>query len=223
MGAVSRFSAAEWIAESLDQQSMTVAHWVPPVYESYLRILHPIEATDGSARTLRWAEVAEAAHRELEGDVSWKGLVQSYAIQHGSFDLAAEPRIGCLTEDEADAVFERLASHTTTPEACYSAFSSIYSWVSDLQSSGQPLFRIGPDREFLLVRSSIYEYGQSGYSAAGTHFRVLPDMSWPEGKEWFLATSFDMDSTLIGGSAELINSLVSGPYESIPVTASTVV
>ena len=46
-----------------------------------------------------------------------------------------------------------------------------------------------------------------------------PNLWWPEDRAWIVATEIDFMETYIGGSAECINQLLSGPdLEAFPVS-----
>ena len=38
-----------------------------------------------------------------------------------------------------------------------------------------------------------------------------PNLMWPPSKEWFVASEIDFDSTLVGGSTELIRAILDAP------------
>jgi hypothetical protein len=41
--------------------------------------------------------------------------------------------------------------------------------------------------------------------------RDAPNLIWPADHTWFMASEVDFDSTLVGGSAELIQAIVDSP------------
>jgi hypothetical protein len=41
--------------------------------------------------------------------------------------------------------------------------------------------------------------------------RDVPNLIWPADRSWFVVSEVDFDSTLVGGSAELIKAIVESP------------
>jgi hypothetical protein len=68
-----------------------------------------------------------------------------------------------------------------------------------------------PDRGHVLFRGSISELADPEWPSAvpwaDGEWTRSPSVIWPEDRSWFLATDVDADSTLVGGSTELIQAL----------------
>ena len=60
-------------------------------------------------------------------------------------------------------------------------------------------------------------------SPVGRLWREVPHLIWPTGRSWLVVSEVDFDSTLVGGSAMLVNALVADPgleaYEVEPDTS----
>jgi hypothetical protein len=53
-------------------------------------------------------------------------------------------------------------------------------------------------------------------------FRQLPNLIWPLDHSWLVASEVDFDSTLVGGSTELIEAVVESPkLEALAVDPTT--
>jgi hypothetical protein len=75
-----------------------------------------------------------------------------------------------------------------------------------------PLLRLpsqqGRDYRLLMGSLQMADYIDSEIGPRGFG-PVSPSMMWPEDRAWFIATEVDFDSTLIGGSLELIQEFLS--------------
>ena len=58
-----------------------------------------------------------------------------------------------------------------------------------------------------------------GDSIEPERFRpITPNMIWPHDRAWFLASEIDFDSTLVGGSEELVEAVLAAPpFEAFPI------
>jgi hypothetical protein len=71
-----------------------------------------------------------------------------------------------------------------------------------------------PDREYLLFESSVHELEDASWPyRAGIGWRdgmpgPIPSLLWPADRSWFVSTEIDYDSTVIGGSRELIDAVL---------------
>ncbi|MDR2929737.1 MAG: hypothetical protein LBV06_02345 [Propionibacteriaceae bacterium] len=69
-----------------------------------------------------------------------------------------------------------------------------------------------PGRDYFLARLSLDELMHDDWrdtvAWAGAGFTPGPALLWPDDQAWALATEIDLDSTIVGGSGELIEALV---------------
>ncbi|MBT1680952.1 hypothetical protein [Curtobacterium aurantiacum] len=92
------------------------------------------------------------------------------------------------------------------------------------QSLAGPRFA-WPDRECILFSTSLPELSDQSWTEdarVGTYvdFGHTPQMLWPEGHEWVLATEIDWDSTIVAGPRSLIDAvLVDDRFEAFEVDA----
>lgn len=81
-----------------------------------------------------------------------------------------------------------------------------------------PRLALPPDtgREYILFQAGIAAFTQTQWQQAAPWGNDLispnsPSILWPADRAWFLATEIDYDSTLVGGSAELIRDIIATP------------
>jgi hypothetical protein len=92
---------------------------------------------------------------------------------------------------------------TTTPEPIPPAFSA--------DELSRPLLEL-PGREYLLFSGPISAAAQLGDPHGVNGFESQsPNLLWPSDRAWFLASEIDFDSTLVGGSSELIDTILDAP------------
>jgi hypothetical protein len=220
-------AAGAWIAQGLGSEIDSVAEQVPQVFEAYARVFHP--AYTWELEPVRWAKVAETmgatAHREMQWDAlvgksGWGGQV---------------PLAGVMDFFDLDALCEVLARHTADPGACHFGLCTLQGWLDSIPAAYlRPFLRL-PERDYIVLAGPLAAVGQisrdwsgSGLvravfeapraarlaelagEAAGSR-RDVPNLIWPADRSWFVVSEVDFDSTLVGGSAELIKTIVESP------------
>jgi len=69
-----------------------------------------------------------------------------------------------------------------------------------------------PGRDYLLLAGPLDAALQLGYRPRPEWFLPQsPSIFWPSDRAWFTATEVDFDSTLVGGSSELVAALLAAP------------
>lgn len=117
---------AAWIAELLSPfDSGVLTSVVPPGFEAYARLLHPVEGPEHGDRLVRWAEVAAWSGVPLVPG----GQFHEIALPEHESEAPAPwrsqgPREGTLKADDVAALVDMLAGHTRTPERCWFCLSA---------------------------------------------------------------------------------------------------
>ncbi len=204
-----------------------------PGFAAYARLLHPLEDHPASST---WASVARANGRTMHPSVEWEKIrapaplkVEKCARGRG---YPGEPKWGHLDTWALEALCAVLARHTTTPQMCYFAVSSgalrhgptvtAYSapvgvlpevrppgpapaeW--QLDSSG-PTFSFPCGNSYYLFEGRVGDAVRFGRWNNERWFDPQsPQFFWPADHAWCVATEA-IDSTLIGGSGELVEEL----------------
>jgi hypothetical protein len=226
-------TAGAWIAPALrDGFGGYTKQQVPQIYEAYARILHP--AWD-EGNEVTWAEVTRRlgtrAHREMQ----WHAIVGSYDPFNftGSRWSGGNPRTGELVKDKLDQLCRILARHTATPENTFFGMSTIMSGVAEEWPDAPQLEQ--PAREWVVLKGPLTAVDQIALSNRhGFSFGFVvhsdgrretvsgddvperfswetPNLIWPEDRAWFVASEVDLDSTLVGGSRDLVDELLASP------------
>jgi hypothetical protein len=111
------------------------------------------------------------------------------------------------------ALCDVLAAHTTTPEVCWFCVlrwsdggvdPGVAAPAPPPESASGPLVEL-PWRTYLLLEGPLVAAG--GLSVSPTTPQS-PSLFWPDDRAWCVATDVDLDSTYLGGSAELIADLL---------------
>lgn len=78
-------------------------------------------------------------------------------------------------------------------------------------------------RKYWVFRGSMAEFVRPPwFDAEWGHSEQTPNLAWPADRSWCMASEIDFDSTLVGGTAELISAVVhSSGLESLEVTPSS--
>ncbi|MFB9163484.1 hypothetical protein [Arthrobacter psychrochitiniphilus] len=230
-------SDGQWIADALerylnkelwDQWIGTVATTIPDSFQAYARILHRVSGN--TTTEVRWTDVAAAKGTTVHPAVQFHRLAQTELYGNAVLEGApyGRPDQGELDQTQLVALAEILAGHTAAGQDVFQAvwvgwgsFAPGDGGIPD--GAGERLRVAGGLREYWVFRGAMAELACPPWSEeeGGTH-RETPNLAWPAGRSWCLATEIDFDSTLVGGSAELIAAVVNSPVlEALQVSPAT--
>ena len=218
-------AAADWIVTRLADRTYRVSMLLPPGFAAYARILHPVVSGTTSGRRLtRWHEIAaRAGLGPLNRRVQFASLIARGAVQPAGFTSHGE-----LPREDLASLLGALARHTSTVERCWfciwDGYGRLNGGVETARAAGpvftrsptppqrpavrQPGPAPRPDVRGLLGRSYLL---YAGPLAAAPTLDLPLNLWWPDDRAWCVATDVDLDSTYLGGSAELVSSLLAHP------------
>jgi hypothetical protein len=206
-------SQATWIAPRLGGEFGAVGRTVPRGYGAYARICHPTADRDGWPT--KWSEVAAATGRRAHPLMQWHSLVGSSDPVNiaGSIWPGPNPQRGNLEPDVLIALCELLGVHTATPEDCCFCLWEGYGWLDGgpapaftAEELSRPRLEL-PHRSYLLLTGALAAASQTIWPP----LRQSPNLFWPVDRTWCAATELDFDSTLVAGTAELIDAILKSP------------
>jgi len=218
---------ARWILQGLGGSFAAVGRHVPRQYDAYVRICHPVEASDGSV--VQWSDVARFTGRQAHSTMQWHALVGSRDKSTVTESLwpGDNPRLGSLCREPLARLCGILLNHTTTPHSCFFSL-----WDGYGTAPNRPAAELlhHPDRDYAVFAGPLADLSDS--ELAPSPFDVQsPNLIWPADKAWFVSTEIDFDSTLVGCPEALAEQLLSdhsletwsiGVDESLAVDADTV-
>jgi hypothetical protein len=232
-------SAAAWIAPRLGGQFGAVTRAVPSGYPAYVRVCHP--AADSDGKPVSWADVAEATGRRSHALMQWHRLVGLRSPDDRSPSLwqGGEPTTGELSPDVLAPLCDLLGTHTAERAHCFFCLWEGWGWVDGSGSEIVVALRDGavtsdpreepvrpafssqelgrgrvrlPGRDYLLLEGPVSAATKIGHWAVpGWFLPQSPNLFWPADRAWCAASEIDFDSTLIGGSTELIEAILDSP------------
>lgn len=189
---------------------MQVGHLVPLQFEAYCRVLPPIEVvhSDGHRERQRWADLLGKAG--FSGDPGH--LVRQFALTLPVLarrGLRASPLVGTLSADTMRILVSVLRRCTTDPSRCIHYFWSGRAMVN--QSPGHHVYEGELGLAFPIMGTTTQ---WSGYES--------PTALWPPDRSWTFAMHTDSPSGYIGGSEQLVKSVLAEPgLEASDVAPST--
>jgi hypothetical protein len=196
--------AASWIRPRLMSFASGVGAIVPPVFEAYVRILHPARADGGSPVT--WAEVAAWSGGTVHALAQWVPMAQGRGSSLSAQPFQVPPSNRDLPHAMLTALCDVLSPHTTTPDLCYFGVWEGYGWVP---RDGSPVAKLEVEnRAYLLLHGPISGADEIGYWMGNNFQPQAPDLLWPADRSWYVAGDTDLDSTYVGGSTGLIGELL---------------
>jgi hypothetical protein len=214
---VSDVGAGVWIAPRLCGFGGRVCCIVPAGFAGYVRVLHP--PADAGGGLAAWSQVCELTGRIAHPLMQWHKI--STAPPTGSQTGASswpgsDPEVGNLAPAVLADMLEIIAGLTPDPGDCYHAVWDGWGWLPG-EVLGPRLSH--PQRDYLLFHGPLraaLSIGDEG--TADWRPPQSPSLLWPSDRSWLLATEIDFDSTLVGGSAELVEELLQAPrFEAWPV------
>ena len=193
-------AAGTWIVvgDSGRGAPLRVCDLVPAGYESYARILHPVDHPD--AGELRWAALARRIGVPTGPGVS---LTEILEVAQERSTTGRIRTTSFLTVTEWRAVGAILERRT----------SSRLFYVGVWEGRGTPerardAERLElPDRRYVLAALPFTRWSTSSIISG----LVLPNLVWPEDRSWFLNSDVDSIATIVGGSEATIAEIVGAP------------
>jgi hypothetical protein len=211
-----------WIAPRLGLTFGAVARHVPAGFERYIRVFHPADPGGGESTT--WASVADAHGTVMHATAQFHALI---GRDHcGTVDVEP-PRLGALALPELERLTSILRRHTPSDDCVFAYWEgwnalarptritayrdgepSVHTPtpLPDQAVTPPPIGRLSlPHRNYALFRGGIDVAVRFG-SWATEHWLIVqsPNLFWAADHSWCVATEVDFDSTLVGGSAQLI-------------------
>jgi hypothetical protein len=226
---------AEWIAPRLGGQFGAVGLTVPRDYPAYARICHP--ATNKAGEPVSWSEVAEATGRRPHALMQWHAAVGSpdHLNMRGSLWDGADPCRGDLAHSALAVLCDRLAEDAGGELDCYFCLWDGYGGLDEygwLEATAPPRSKV-EDRDRHILTTDEIDRSRSRLRLPGRDYVVLagplhgalrigsfsleifwpqsPNIFWPANHAWCVASEIDFDSTLVGGSARLIDGILNTP------------
>lgn len=145
---------ARWFVDALSGD-LSVDGLVPPVFDAYVRILHPAEADDG--RPVRWAEVADDQGTELHPSAWFARLARRRNGGRAHGWSGRDPWESSLDRRTLEVLVDVLASHTATPQAVW---LNLWDGFGHLPSAWARLPRVDQEngyREYFAFRCRLDE------------------------------------------------------------------
>lgn len=234
-------SAAAWIAPRLGGEFGAVTLAVPSGYEGYVRICHPaLDDDDAPVGWSEVANATGRRVHPLMQWHALVGSAD-YLNMRGSLWRGGDPERGNLSPDVLGALCGLLAKYTADPGHCYFCLWDGWGWIDgdgvlgtlvlttddaadanrDSEAPVKPAFspeepmrpRVKlPHRDYLLLTGPLSAATQIGYwPTPGWFLPQSPNLFWPTDRTWCVASEIDFDSTLVGGTNQLIEAILETP------------
>ncbi|MPV37005.1 hypothetical protein [Georgenia subflava] len=214
-----------WIAPRLGPFGGWVGSVVPRGFDAYVRILHPSPARGGEWVT--WAEIVRRNGRRMHALAQWEAIAAPAVAAVPAPEAAWAPDIGNLPQHCLHALLDVLEPFTPATKTCFSALWDGYGQLQQLVPYGftahgfAEFDRSGPrahaslqipQREYLVYRAPLRAAALMGdWPASDWFIPQSPNLFWPQDTSWCVATEIDFDSTVVGGSAELVSAILADP------------
>lgn len=204
---------AQDVAKLLDARGDRVTSVLPPGYESYVRILNPIELRDGS--TVSWTDVVS---RNGVGPRAWMqwpefSAVEGVVLPGGYW---REPDMGNPPVSLAKRLIEAL-----NPDQSTHYFAS---WAGYAMETQKPTVMFSPyQREMVLYSGSLIDEHRTLLLPTTPTGRV-PMYWWPSDLRWFVGQDIYARSLLVGCTQSAAQTIFEDPnLDAYPISPSDTV
>jgi hypothetical protein len=234
---------AAWLPSRIEWGDDWVTGTVGTGYQAYARIFHPL---DDGPNPPRWADVAAQHGRTMHPSAQWEHISSTVAptdtMSRGR-GFPGEPDIGNLHAEALSSLCTLLRDYTTTPDDCWFAVWDGWGWQHPGAHSVMQATRIGepappvehasdekrlnlaapkfslPHRDYYLFTGPIDAATRIGDWITATWFDPQsPSIFWPTDLAWCVATEIDFDTTVVGGTRDLIAAISSSTQlEALPI------
>ncbi len=206
-------SPADWIAPRLGR-SGTVAALVPRGFAAHARVLHPAPTEPPTTWARVCAETGVAPHRLMRWSEITRGDEERWGWEAGG---------GSLEPSSMAALRTVLEEHGARQE-WFGAVWAGWGWLGGggrirrapdgtVVEEPEPRRHVDvpqlllPDREYLLFAGTPADLTGPHLPSTAPRAGLL----WPADRSWFVAGDVDLDSTYVGGSAELVAAVLAAP------------
>lgn len=217
--------AGAWLVDVLTTFGGSVASIVPPVFEAYARVFHPVDGPDR-----RWTDVAARNGRIAHPEMQYH-LIRCRPgeapppdeVVDGFNDL--DEGYGSCPRPELTVLADLLTAHTTAPDDCWFAawegWGQMGSGRRALTTTGRGALLPGicppavydgprlslPGRGYVLLHGAVADAGECHDLLE----RQSPSLWWPADRAWCVATEVDFGWTYVGGTAEAVADVLAAP------------
>lgn len=241
---VSDVSVGDWIADRLRVLDGRVGSTVPAVFDAYARVLHPPHTMTGEPGS--WVQVCARTGATAHPLMQWRAISRAEIVPMAdgwvterSAWAGSPPDLGNLPADALAALLDVLSGHTAGQRCVFALWEGLDwvdtrgasvtrtlpdgRWVTEEPPSAFPLEILEgprlerPGRSYLLFTGPLDDAG--GLGDPRGIWPQSPNLFWPADRSWCVATEIDFDSTLVGGSRDLVAAVLAHPrLEAWPVT-----
>jgi hypothetical protein len=224
---------AAWVSTNRRPfDTFSVGSLVPVVFDRYARVLHP--ASSYGNAPVRWSQVADWSGRTSHGLAQWDLLSKPSQPVTSPSPFLLPPRLGGLPRHELRALCDLLARYTATPQSSLVALWEGYGLGVPLIAGGKSVVESRPltdaeapwasgrrleleNRTFIVVELPVQAAADMGGGDGARAHQPPPTLIWAADHSWFVGCDPDLDSTYVGGSAELIAAILATPdFEAWP-------
>ncbi len=203
---------AETVAKLLDATGDRVTSVLPPGYESYVRILNPIELRDGS--TVSWTDAVNRNGIEPRAWMQWPELEVVEGVVFPDAD--GEPEMGDPPVSLAERLIEAL-----NPDMSTHYFASWDGYAEEIQG---PVVMFSPyQRRMLLYSGILIDEHRAPLVPTMANGRV-PMYWWPSDLRWFVGQDIYARSLFVGCSQSTAQTILEAPnLDAYPISPSDAV
>lgn len=222
--------AGDWIAPRLGPFGEAAGSIVPRGFAAYARVLHPAPTDPPTT----WATVCAATGAAPHALMQWSAITRGDAERWGH-----EAGGGSMDPPTLDALYTVLERHTAAQDWFFAVWDG-WGWLhagATMQlravladdpppaPHAEPAAAVPgldpwapvderpklalPHRDHLLFSGPpLLLFGLGSPDGVWTQ---SPSLFWPSDRSWCVATEIDLDSTLVGGPADLVDAVLAAP------------
>ena len=229
-------AAGDWIAPRLAGDFGAVGRVCPTGFEAYARVFHPV-----GEKRLRWAEVCALTGRTPHSLMQWRRISgsdwQESDPDTGALDVDGLATLATSIGGDAPIMIGVWTGYGQYNEGGTSSIGLSFTAEAgagpesepDPSAGIRPTFDVDlpssatlglPGREYGLFRGRLTTLRDPVWpKASGWAWRWSEtlNLAWPDDHSWFVASEIDFDSTIVGGSRELVDRVLASGLETAEV------
>jgi len=200
-------AAGGWIAPRLRGAFGAVGLVCPTGFEAYARVFHPVNPYSLSLERHSWAQVAAATGSVVHPAMQWGRISRGWE--------GGEPPTGTLEESRLALLADAIGGDDPVTLGFWTGYGHYIHVGPELAL---------PGRDYALYRGTLSTLCDPDWrrdSGWDTVWHETLNLAWPDDHGWYIASEIDFDSTLVGGSRELIDRVLASELETAAVTETT--
>jgi hypothetical protein len=186
--------------------SQTVAALVPQAFESYVRLLNPVEIPYPGEGTTTWAAIGKRLGMEIGPETGWQDIEDN----PGYTDELGEPTSGTMPIEMARHLATLLGGSANSE---VETFGMMWAGYAEIPRAASATTTVGFENDMHVFTGGLREI-------ASEHWNRVPMHWWPADRSWYVGGDVYGRSVYVGAARDVTRLLLS-EFEGFEVAPAT--